>query len=97
MTDRIKELIRALQGRVGADGDVQEHAKRASATKRGPGRRHSQGQQRSQARSDRPGMGAQWLGERTNSERNSERALKRQLGARQFKRMQREQRKASKQ
>lgn len=88
--DPIKELIRELQGRVKVD-DVLEHCKRPSASKRGPGRYHSDGLPTYRAPKG-PGLGADWLGVNTNAARNTERDLKRQLGARQFKRQLREQR-----
>lgn len=89
-TDHVKELIRALQGRSGPD-DAPEHSKRPRATKRGPGRYHAAGTVKYRAPKGE-GIGADWLGVNTNATRNTERALKRQLGARQFKRQLREQR-----
>jgi len=91
MSERIKDLIRELHGRVKTD-DVFEHAKRTRATKRGPGRYHCNGTPAFRSTKD-TGIGAEWLGQRENAAKNSERALKRQLGARQLKLLQREQRK----
>jgi hypothetical protein len=91
-SDRIKELIRDLQGRVGGE-EGGGHPKRPRATKKGPGRYHSDGLKTYRAPKG-PGIGAEWLGQRENIAKSSDRALKRQLGARQFKRLQREQRRA---
>lgn len=53
-SERISELIRRIQGRSKADHEP-SHAKNANATKRGDGRYHKQGAQKSNAARRRPG------------------------------------------
>ncbi len=93
-SERIAEVIRDIQCRSKVEPGG-EHSKRARATKRGPGRYHMDGI-KTHREPKGHGIGAEWLGVYNNTERNSERALKRALGARQFKRQQRAERAATK-
>ena len=73
---------------------IEEHIalpRTAHPTKSGPGRRH--GQAVNHGATPVPLTG-EWIGKRTSVQKNSERALKRELGARQFKRQQKAQRRA---
>lgn len=57
-------------------------------TKKGPGRRHKSGQKHGAA--PVPQVGGEWLGQHTNAAANARRAVKAEIGARQY----RKQRKA---
>jgi hypothetical protein len=51
------------------------------STKAGPGRRHAQGHKRVSTVAPKGGA---WLGQHTNEKKNAQRAVKREIGARQY-------------